>query len=176
MKKILAALFIAANLWAQGAQAPAKKNDADICKSLRFLIGTWKATTKGGSAGAVSTGTYAFQLELKNHILARYSAGAECKGPADFNCEHSDALYVYPDAPGKPFRAIFFDNEGHVIHYGVSTPSPASAVFLSDPSETGPQYRLVYELKGEVMMGKFEMRMPGQPEFKTYLEWSGGRK
>jgi uncharacterized protein YaiE (UPF0345 family) len=27
-----------------------------------------------------------------------------------------------------------------------------------------------------VMSGKFQMKMPGQPDWKTYLEWSGGKK
>jgi hypothetical protein len=32
-----------------------------------------------------------------------------------------DLLYVYPDAIAKSYKAIYFDNEGHVIHYEVST-------------------------------------------------------
>jgi hypothetical protein len=171
MKKMLLALACAANLWAQGTPV-----GADMWKPLQFLIGTWEARTEGGSAGAVGTGDYTFQLELRNHILSRHAAGAECKGPADFNCEHGDLLHVYQDAPGKPIRAIFFDNEGHVIHYDVSTPNPSSAIFLSDPSQPGPQYRLSYELKDGIMFGKFGMRMPGQAEFTAYLKWSGRRK
>jgi len=171
MKKILLVLVWAANLWAQGSPA-----DADAWKPLRFLIGTWEAKTEGGSAGAAGAGNYTFQLELRNHILSRQTAGAECKGPEDFNCGHSDLLYIYQDAPGKPFRAIFFDNEGHVIHYDVSTPDPASVVFLSDSSQPGPQYRLSYELKGGIMFGKFEMRMSGQTGFTAYLQWSGRKK
>jgi uncharacterized protein YaiE (UPF0345 family) len=47
-----------------------------------------------------------------------------------------------------PLKAIYFDNEGHVV----------------------------YELNAAVMSGKFQMKMPGQPDWKTYLEWSGGKK
>ena len=174
VNKMLLILIFTANLFAQSS--PLQKADVDIWKPLRFLIGTWEAKTTGGSAGAVSSGAYTFQLELRNHVLVRHTAGADCKGPADFNCQHSDLLYVYKDAPEKPFRAIFFDNEGHVIHYGVSTDNPSGVVFLSDPSSAGPQYRLSYELKGEIMFGKFAVRMPGQTQFATYLEWSGSRK
>ena len=130
----------------------------------------------GGSARAVSTGSYLFQLELRSHILARHAINTECNGPADFDCEHGDLLFVYPEGPGQSLKAIYFDNEGHVIHYGVSTFEDRRVVLLSDPSQPGPQYRLSYELKGAIMSGKFEMRMPGRPEFSTYLEWSGGRK
>jgi hypothetical protein len=94
----------------------------------------------------------------------------------DFDCEHNDLLYVYPGAPGEPFRAIFFDNEGHAIHYRVSVENAGRVVFLSDPSAAGMQYRLSYALMDEVMSGNFALRMPGQPDFKTYLEWSGKRK
>ncbi len=76
----------------------------------------------------------------------RYPASLplECKGPAGFDCEHGDFLYVYQDAPGQPYKAIYFDNEGHVIHYDVSTPTPTTAIFLSDASKPGPQFRLIY--------------------------------
>jgi hypothetical protein len=51
-----------------------------------------------------------------------------------------------------------------------------SAVFISDGSPSGPQFRLVYEMKDAVMSDKFQMRMPGQAESKAYLEWSGAKK
>lgn len=155
---------------------PAPLSASEQWKPLQFLMGNWEAKTKGGSAGAASSGTYVFQPELRGHVLARHSAGAECKGPADFNCEHGDLLYVYRDSTAAPLKAVYFDNEGHVIYYDVTIPAPNTAVFLSQPSQPGPQFRLVYELKGGIMEGKFQLRMPGQTEFKSYLEWSGGRK
>jgi hypothetical protein len=145
-------------------------------KALSFLEGTWEAKTQGGAAGAAAAGTYTFAKELSGHVLSRRSNYADCQGPDSFNCEHRDLLYVYEGAPGKPLKAIYFDSEGHVIHYDVSTPAPASAVFLSDASQPGPKFRLMYELKGAVMSGKFEMQMPGQAEWKAYLEWSGAKK
>jgi hypothetical protein len=145
--------------------------DSSPLKPLAFLEGTWGAKTE---LGATSSGTYTFAKELAGHILARHSVPANCNGPAGFNCDHTDLLFIYPD--GESLKAIYFDNEGHVIHYTVSTPSPTTAVFLSDPSAPGPQFRLVYERKDAVMSGKFQMRMPGQTEWKSYLEWSGPKK
>jgi hypothetical protein len=145
--------------------------------ALSFLEGTWEAKTQaGGAAGANAAGTYTFTKELGGHILARHSSSTACKGPSDFDCAHRDILYVYQDTPGQPLKAIYFDDEGHVIHYSVSTPSSTSAVFISDPSIPGPQFRLVYELKGAVMSGKFQMHMPGQTEWTSYLQWSGAKK
>lgn len=34
----------------------------------------------------------------------------------------------------------------------------------------------MYELKDAVMRGKFQMRMPGQNDWKSYLEWTGAKK
>jgi hypothetical protein len=143
---------------------------------LRFLLGTWEAKTTGGNAQAQGTGAYTFRLELNDHLLARHSSYASCKGPEDFNCEHGDLLYIYPEAPGQDLRAIYFDNEGHVIHYAVSVPRPGTVVLESDPGEPGPQFRLSYELNEAVLAGKFQIKMPGQADFGSYLEWSGGRK
>ncbi len=172
IKQLLVTALLGTALRVQGQpQTPA----ADPWQPLRFLLGTWEAATQSGSAGATGTGTYMFQLELRNHVLARHTATAGCKGPADFDCEHGDLLYVYQDSPGLPLKAIYFDNEGHVIHYDVTVPEPNTAVFISAPT-AGPQFRLTYELKGRVMQGKFQMRMAGQSDFKSYLEWSGAKK
>ncbi len=51
-----------------------------------------------------------------------------------------------------------------------------TVVFLSDASSNGPQFRLTYQRKDLTMYGKFQMRMPGQEEWQSYLEWSGPRQ
>jgi hypothetical protein len=157
------------------AQAPAAPSP-DPWKALAFLEGTWEAKAQG-HAGISATGTYTFRLELANHILARHSVSDSTgKKSATFDYQHGDLLYAYQDAPGQPIKAIYFDSEGHVIHYTVSTPDPTSAIFLSDASAPGPQFRLVYQLKDSVMSGKFQVRMPGQSDWSSYLEWSGAKK
>jgi hypothetical protein len=57
-------------------------------------------------------------------------------------------VYVFEEAEDRPLKAIYFDNEGHVI----------------------------YEFKDSVMWGKFRMRMPGQADWKSYLEWNGAKR
>ena len=168
--RLLVFTFLAGGtLLAQSATKP------DPWAGLRFLIGTWEAKTTGGGAQAQGAGEYTFRLELRGHVMARHSSYASCKGPEDFNCEHGDLLYIYPEGNGQGFRGIYFDNEGHVIHYAVSVPGPGTVVLLSDPGGQGPQFRLSYELTGGVMTGKFQMKMPGQADFATYLEWTGAR-
>jgi hypothetical protein len=163
MKKLCVLFLIAANCLA-----------ADPFQSLAFLEGKWDAKT-GDATAAVAAGTYTFRKELAGHILARHSTTADCKAPADFDCEHGDLLYIYEEAPGQPLKAIYFDSEGHTIHYNVTTPTQTSVQFLSDAATPGPRFRLIYELKGATMSGKFQMQMPGQTDWKSYLEWSGGK-
>jgi len=145
-------------------------------QSLRFLIGSWDARTAGAAGQDVKdNGTYSFRPELNGTVLARHSSQDNCKGPADFDCDHHDLLYIFRDSPTAPIHAIYFDNEGHVIHYAVTTPAADVAVFDStDP--TGPRFRLSYQLTGIVLLGKFEMAPPGQTTYRTYLEWEGPRK
>lgn len=162
-------------LMAQINEVPRSGED-DPWRPLRFLLGTWEGRTQGGAAQASASGAYTFQLDLRNHVLARHTAGDTCKGPADFNCEHSDLLYVYRPGPGQLLKAIYFDNEGHVINYDVTTPEPNTAVFMSPATGPGPQFRLMYKLDGRVMKGAFQMRMPGQNDFRSYLEWAGAKK
>lgn len=173
--KCLSGILLVFTLFA-GPLASAQ-SASDPFSSLSFLVGTWEARTINNPA-VTATGVYTFRRELNGHILARHSVAdsSKCKGPEDFNCEHGDLLYIYADAPGQPLRAIYFDNEGHVIHYTVTAPTPTTAEFLSDTSQPGPQFRLFYQLKGEAMSGKFQIRMPGQQEWKSYLEWTGSRK
>jgi len=171
MKRLSIALLIFCSLPMLGQAAATP----DPWKALSFLEGTWEAKTQG-DAGVATSGVYAFQMELNRHVMARHSSSDPgCKGPASFDCAHGDLLYIFQDLPGQPLKAIYFDNEGHVIHYDVTSPTPTSVVFLSEPAP-GPQFRLVYELKAAVMTGRFQMRMPGQSDWNSYLEWSGGKK
>jgi hypothetical protein len=175
MKSVIATALLLGLYLAQYHRAYAAPTDP--WEALAFLEGTWDAHTQGGSAQAQGTGTYSFAPELKHHVLVRRSGdSAGCSGPKGFDCEHSDVLYVYQDARDQPLKAIYFDSEGHVIHYTITTPDSTTAVFVSDASPSGPQFQLVYRLKDSVMSGKFQMRMPGQAQWRSYLEWNGGKK
>lgn len=159
-------------LWGLGASLPAQSvpAKADPFQSLLFLEGTWQARATRPD-GVLVNGTYSFALDLKGTVLARHDLSqTSCKGPSGFDCEHGDLLYVYPE--GGVLKAIYFDNEGHVINYGVKPTSANAVEFLSEGP--GPQFRLAYELKGGVMSGRFQMRVPGQAAWRSYLEWSGG--
>lgn len=172
ISRILPLLLVALPVAAQSTPS----SPINPWKALSFLQGTWEAKATGGQ-GVSATGTYTFRSELGGHILARHSTSeAGCKGSDNYDCDHHDLLYIYQDAPGQSLKAIYFDNEGHVVHYNVSTPDATTAIFLSDGSQPGPQFLLTYQLKGAVMAGKFQMRLPGQQEWNSYLEWAGSKQ
>jgi hypothetical protein len=103
------------------AQTPSQPSN-DPWQAVRFLEGTWEAQTPGGASGPAVSGTYVFRKELDGHILARHSSSDNCKGPSNFDCDHHDLLYIYQESAAQPLKAIYFDNEGHVIHYDVARP------------------------------------------------------
>jgi hypothetical protein len=153
---------------AQTSSQPAAQ--ASKFKEIEFLVGDWAADSGSGEPGKATAGEFSFRLELNGQVLVRHSF-------ADYGKEnrHEDLLYIYRNSPSEPLRAIYFDNEGHVIHYSV-TASPNSAVFDSDPAQPGPRFRLTYQLAGKMLNGKFEMAMPGSTEYKTYLAWTSVKK
>ena len=171
MKALLTTCCLAVALPAPAQTAAA----VDPWAPLAFLEGTWgaKATRPDGVAVDAS---YLFRRELRGHVMARRAASnAQCTGPAAFDCEHSDELIVYEEQPGQPLKALYVDNEGHVIHYVVSTPAPNDAVFLSEGAG-GPRFRLEYRLDHGEMAGRFQIQIPGQSDWHSYLEWSGPKR
>lgn len=80
-------------------------------------------------------------------------------------------MIVYPEAGAM--RAIYFDNEGHIIRYVVQ-PSGArqDLVLVSKPLASAPRFRLIYSpVKEDTVSIKFEIAPPGKPDsFSTYVE------
>jgi hypothetical protein len=58
----------------------------------------------------------------------------------------------------------------------VTTPKANTALFLSDSTQPGPQYRLTYQRVEGTMNGILEVKMPNQGDFSSMLEWNGKRR
>ncbi len=161
-------------LFSVWAVAPVRAEE-DAWADFRFLIGTWV------SEGRPENGSGSFTLEpdLGGKILVRRNVAElpAAKGrPAG---KHEDLMVIYREPGGKSFRASYFDNEGHVIQYTVSSlPDKKGLVFISNPTPSGPRFRLTYT-RGEddKVAVKFEIAPPGKADpFKTYLEGTVRRK
>jgi hypothetical protein len=152
---------------------PARGAD-DLWKPFQFIIGDWV----GGGSGKPGQGTGEFSLkpDLSNKILVRrnrneYPAQAgQAKG-----LTHEDLMIIYPPQGSEPYRAVYFDSEGHVIHYAI-TASEDKIVFLSEGAPAAPRFRLTYHKKANDALDiDFAMAPPNQ-DFHPYLSGTVTRK
>jgi hypothetical protein len=140
-------------------------------EAWQFLLGEWEG--KGGGAPGQGAGGFTFALDLQKRILVRRNRSdypATSNQPA---FSHEDLMVIYQEADKPAARAIYFDNEGHVIHYSVEfSPDQNSLVFLSEASPSAPQFRLTYNKAARNSLAiKFEIASPGAPgKFSTYLQ------
>ncbi|HZS49111.1 MAG TPA: hypothetical protein VFC63_28850 [Blastocatellia bacterium] len=145
--------------------------------AMKFLIGDW--TGDGGGKPGQGSGESSFKLDLQGKVLVRRSQSdypATADKPA---ISHSDLMIIHPKASGKGFEAIYFDNEGFVIHYDVIKSDDKKVLTLiSEPSPSAPRFRLVYtQISETTMTVRFDIAPPGKPEaFAKYVEGTLHRK
>jgi len=163
---ILLLLMVSAGglLPAQAAKPP------DPWARLNFLVGEWEGTGGGAPGAAIGGTTFAFDLD--KNILARKNWAKYPPKPGEkTGLSHEDLLFIFPLPGESSMRAIYFDNESHVINYTVSFPQKGdSVIFESDPAQKGPRFRMTYELNADkTLKNVFFIAPPGQ-EFKPYVE------
>jgi hypothetical protein len=123
---------------------------------LRGLIGTWE----GVDHERGTSGRFSLVPDLGGHVLVRRNSDDTPRG------RHEDLMIMYQAPTG--FRASYFDNEGHVINYSITTSGP-HVELSSDEVAGGPRFKLVYDVKGSDELAiDFSIAMPGADEFKHY--------
>jgi hypothetical protein len=144
-------------------------------EAWEYLLGEWEGGHEGDPGQGY--GRFSFSFELDENILVRrnrtvFPATKERAGFA-----HDDLLIIYTEFTGAR-RAIYFDNEEHVIHYEVNVlPDQKTITLESDPTPSTPQFRFTYIKTGEdALEARFEMAPPGAPgAFAMYLEGTATR-
>jgi hypothetical protein len=169
----LVLMIVLATVSAGAALASA---DSDPWKPYRFLVGHWMG--EGGGEPGKGSGEFSFTLDLQEKVLVRRNRAdfPAAQGRPAFS--HEDLMVIYRGAGDRPDKAIYFDSEGHVIHYTATfSQDQRSLTFLSDAAPAGPRFRLSYtQSDGGLLRIKFEIAPPGHPDaFKTYLEGSARR-
>jgi hypothetical protein len=140
-----------------------------------FLLGDWEGGHEGDPRQG--HGIFSFSFDLDRNILVRKNRTVFPTTKERPGYTHDDLLIFYTEVTGLT-RAIYFDNEDHVIHYEVSlSPDEHTITLVSDPVPSMPQFRFIYIKTGENdLLGRFEMTPPGQPgAFFTYLEGTSHR-
>jgi hypothetical protein len=148
------------------AQEKQKTSDWDHWK---FLLGEWVGEGGGNVAGQ-GTGESKFFLDLDDNVLVRESY-------ADFPASkdrpaytHRDKMIIYQQASST--RAIYFDNEGHVINYDIKFSDDFNTItFLSELMPEAPRFRLTYTKQNyDRIKLDFEIAPPNKPDsFSPYL-------
>jgi hypothetical protein len=165
-------VFFAILVFSMTSTMSSRAQGASSWRRLRFLVGTW--VSAGSNELGSADGTASFTEELNQHVIIRRSFADYKSGPQT-GTRHDDLLVIYRDADDAPPRAIYFDSEGHVIHYGITMKADNAAVFDSEPSRPGAKYRLSYAREGDTLNGVFQIAPPGG-DYKTYLTWSSRKQ
>jgi|SRR5215475_8282955 len=171
MRQLAIVFLLACSLMAAQAQTQIKDQWAD----WEPFLGTWEGTGSGDPGQG--RGEFSFAPELQGAVLVRRNFAEYPASKDNAAYRHDDLMVVYPGAGEKKMRADYWDNEGHVIHYEVEL-STGKLVFVSDPAQAGPRYRLTYVKTGEEELKfTFEIAPPAdRNSFKTYIEASARRK
>lgn len=162
---ILRILFLSLFLFSVSASAQVDKSAQ--WNKWSWLIGHWHGEENKDRGG--NDGMFSLLPDLDNHVLIRKNHTEYTTRSGD-RAIHHDLLVVYPDTSAEAAKAIYFDNEGHVINYKVSFDGDKSIVLVSEKMDNAPVFRLIYTLVDEDKVNiKFEMSRDGET-FSTYME------
>ena len=167
MKRIAALVLMLAGVGMSLALAQAPPRP-DPWAKLGFLVGEWKGLGTGAPGEGVGGSIFTFELD-RNILIRKNWAKYPPKPGETAGITHEDLMTIYPEPGGPGFKAIYFDNEVHVIRYAASFPGPAGAVvFESEAGAPGPRFRLSYALGADGRLTVvFSMAMPGA-DFQEY--------
>jgi hypothetical protein len=148
----------------------------DPWRDWKFLLGEWTVGQGGGIPGQATSGSFSLSPELGGKILLRKNH-SEYAAAGKSPVIHDDLMVIYQEAGAT--KAFYDDSEGHVIHYQVSVSADKKRiVFLSEPAQAQPRFRLTYENLGPGSVSViFEIAPPDKPEqFSKYVEGTVHRK
>jgi hypothetical protein len=128
------------------------------------LAGSWS----GESSAGVGSGSCAFQFQFGGHILVRTNHAEVVAAGNRPGGIHDDLMVIYPGANENQAKAIYWDNEGHVIEYAATWAADGNTLSFLSKSGPGPQFRLTYKkVDADTFDVSFDMAAPGGA-FKPY--------
>jgi hypothetical protein len=135
----------------------------DQWKSFRFLIGNW--TGDGTGPAGQGIGDLVVETDLKDSIL-------KMTNQVDFTGKDKKTTYRSTMVVSGGSKALFMDNEGHVLHYTV-TLGPKTVTFVSDPEPNSPRFRFTYtDLGSNKVRCSFDIAPP--PNLNKYTIHESG--
>jgi len=149
---------------------------------LLFLALTGACHAQKNAAGRGDPGEGAGSLPFAFYLQRVIIRKSHTDYPAAGNrpaFAHDDLMIVYSAGAQKEFKADYYDNEGHVIHYAIEFSNDGrTCTFVSDVIAAQPRFRLTYaQVKAGHVAIKFEIAPPNDPEkFKVYVEGTAKKK
>ncbi|PWT98326.1 MAG: hypothetical protein C5B51_29530 [Terriglobia bacterium] len=140
---------------------------------LQFLVGRW--TGEGTGVPGEASGGFSFAPHLQGKILVRKNFADYPPAAGKPGFRHDDLMVVYRDESQR-LRAMYFDNEGHVISYTVKPIESGGVVLESEGPQNVTRYRMTYRASSadRVRIG-FEIAPPGK-DFAGYIEATARRE
>jgi hypothetical protein len=112
---------------------------ASVWRPLTFLLGEWV----GAGAPGQGSGAFSFEWDPRRKVLIRRNRADYPMTKDRPAFSHEDLMIIYPDSSTKRLRAIYFDNESHVINYAIHVIGDQKSIeFLSDRAPLSPAFRL----------------------------------
>ena len=131
--------------------APQRVAGVDRWKAFRFLIGNWSGDGTGVAGQGV--GDLSVETDLNESIL-------KMTNQVNFTGKDRKTTYRSTMVVSAGSKALFVDNEGHVLHYTVSF-GPKTITFVSDPERNSPRFRFTYtDLGGKQVKCSFDIAPP----------------
>jgi hypothetical protein len=123
----------------------------DRWKEFRFLIGNWSGDGVGPAGQGI--GDLSVETDLNETILKMTNV-------QNFTGKDRKTTYRGTMIVSAGSKALFLDNEGHVLHYTI-TFGPKTITFLSQPEPNSPRFRFSYlDLGGNHMKCSFDIAPP----------------
>jgi hypothetical protein len=148
------------------AQTQPAAGAAKFGPNWRLLIGSWVSE---GPASAGS-GSCSFRFDLGEHVIVRTNHAELPESGARPAGAHDDFMVISPGTTETQGRAMYWDNEGHVIEYSATWAPDGNTLTFISKAGLGPQFRLIYKkVDADSLSVSFEMAPLGQSgAFKPY--------
>lgn len=142
----------------------------------QYYLDEWIGQGTGEPGEGV--GGFRFDLDLQGQILMRRNFAEYPASDGKPAYRHDDLMIIYREPDGSS-RATYWDNEGHIIHYGAEFSNDKNTLtFIGDIQPSAPRFRFTYQKMGNNTLSiKFEIAPPDKPEdFAPYIEAAAHRK
>lgn len=145
---------------ATGQQAPA-------WAGWHWLLGEWVG--EGSGKPGQGSGWFSLTPDLDSTILVRKNHAEYPATKEQPRIVHDDLMIISPAVQGRAAKAVYYDNEGHVIEYGI-TQTDTSITFTSSRAANTPVFRLTYVRRPEGNINvSFLMSQDGE-HFTVYTQ------